>query len=407
MVATGLVYGVTITNWWRFYGFMQLYSLSTSLGQGIGVAWSLCIEVLFYAALPIFVVVAARVSGRRFSMRADVLLLVLLSIGSLVLKAHASSTLSFRGSLAPAPTFVYAVADSASLQDLFLWFALGMGLAIASVASETRPASTEAIGRGSRRWPRQGIGALTSSVKARPGLCWVLAAALFAQHYELGLHNDVLGLVASATAAHVLMGLVAVFLLLPGVFSERTQGLVRACSAFVRWPGSASCPTASTSTTSRSSTGSTSTPHRPVSTRSIRSCSSAHSSSRARARPSATTCSSGRSCAVATSGRSDAALRSRLLPGSRSLPWSHRQSRVERGFRLSGSGANRAGDGRQQSDVTATPGGRTAKHRPGNGASVPTLWSRGGGDCRRCGRLRTALSILTPPSTWHRPLHSR
>jgi peptidoglycan/LPS O-acetylase OafA/YrhL len=66
-IAAGLVSGVTTSNWWIFYGFLQVYRFNT-IGQGIGVAWTLCIEVTFYAALPIFALVAGRLrrGERRF-----------------------------------------------------------------------------------------------------------------------------------------------------------------------------------------------------------------------------------------------------------------------------------------------------------------------------------------------------
>jgi len=57
-IVFGFVSGVTAHNWWIFYGFAQIYCLGT-IGHGIGVAWTLCIEVTFYAALPAFAFAAA------------------------------------------------------------------------------------------------------------------------------------------------------------------------------------------------------------------------------------------------------------------------------------------------------------------------------------------------------------
>ena len=41
--------GVFSGDWWRYYGFLQLYSGRT-LGGGIQVAWTLSVEVSFYVA---------------------------------------------------------------------------------------------------------------------------------------------------------------------------------------------------------------------------------------------------------------------------------------------------------------------------------------------------------------------
>src|SRR2546423_1505118 len=54
--------GVLSGDWWIFYGFGQIYGVH--LFGGISATWSLCIEVAFYACLPLFVVAMARVPGR-------------------------------------------------------------------------------------------------------------------------------------------------------------------------------------------------------------------------------------------------------------------------------------------------------------------------------------------------------
>ena len=134
-IAAGFVSGVTTGNWWIFYAFGQIYS-PVDIGHGIGVAWTLCIEVTFYAALPLFALVCAWLAGRSRSFRPDVVLLVLLAAGSLVFRAHFSAFTQ--------------VATVSTLAGTFFWFALGMGLAILSVRLENRPrASPHPV---SRRW---------------------------------------------------------------------------------------------------------------------------------------------------------------------------------------------------------------------------------------------------------------
>jgi peptidoglycan/LPS O-acetylase OafA/YrhL len=193
LVVAGLVSGVTADNWWIFYGFSQIYSFNT-LGRGIGVAWTLCIEVTFYAALPIFAVVAARLSPGRLSIRGDVVLLVSLAIASLAFRAHFSSFAD--------------IATVSTLPGTFLWFALGMALAIASVIDE---------GGSERSW-------LAALVTVRPTLSWVVAAVASALLYYLFRDTNA---VATQIVEHALYGLVALLILLPGVFGEMAGGMPR------------------------------------------------------------------------------------------------------------------------------------------------------------------------------------
>jgi peptidoglycan/LPS O-acetylase OafA/YrhL len=51
--------GVFSGDWWRYYGFLQIYSLRTE-PLGLPPAWTLDVEVVFYAVLPILALVAAR-----------------------------------------------------------------------------------------------------------------------------------------------------------------------------------------------------------------------------------------------------------------------------------------------------------------------------------------------------------
>src|SRR6202008_3259621 len=42
-----------------FYGFGQVFRESTA-GEGLGQAWTLCVEILFYAFLPVWALLIAR-----------------------------------------------------------------------------------------------------------------------------------------------------------------------------------------------------------------------------------------------------------------------------------------------------------------------------------------------------------
>jgi peptidoglycan/LPS O-acetylase OafA/YrhL len=193
-IAAGFVSGVTTGNWWIFYLFGQIYS-PVNIGHGIGVAWTLCIEVTFYAALPVFVLACARLARRPGSFRPDVALIVLLAAGSLAFRAH------FDG--------FTQVATVSTLAGTFFWFALGMGTAIASVELEGR---LRASGRLQRLWP---------------AASWTCAIGLVVLNHQIQKGSLGLDRPAAAVVTHVLYGLSALLILLPAVFADRTRGPVQ------------------------------------------------------------------------------------------------------------------------------------------------------------------------------------
>jgi peptidoglycan/LPS O-acetylase OafA/YrhL len=191
-IVFGFVSGVTAHNWWIFYGFAQIYCLGT-IGHGIGVAWTLCIEVTFYAALPAFAFAAAQLARARESVRGDVALLVVLSLASLAFRTHFSAFSDY--------------ATVSTLAGTFCWFALGMGLAIASVTDGDRPLSTP-----------------TRLVREHPALLWVIAVGSWSLLYEVSRSSQS---VPTKLATHLLYGVVALFVLLPGVFGDTEGGVPR------------------------------------------------------------------------------------------------------------------------------------------------------------------------------------
>lgn len=195
-IAAGWVTGVTGHNWWIFYGFGQIYS-ARLIGRGIGVAWTLCIEVTFYALLPVFALVAGRLGSRIRGMRADVVLLIVLSAASLAFRAHYSSFLQTE--------------KVSNLAGTFTWFALGMGLAIVSVILQDRPDRISA----------RGVRALW------PVASWAAAGLLFVLAHQVEVGWIHLGISATPVVTHVVGGLAALCVLLPGVFGEDTSGVVR------------------------------------------------------------------------------------------------------------------------------------------------------------------------------------
>ena len=148
------VTGAFTGDWWRYYFFLQLYD-SRTLGLGIPVAWTLCVEVTFYLTLPLWAAAVARTQpgrGRWAWPRGELAALALLAAAGAAVQVAAGRE---------------AIADTAAatLLGQTTWFALGMALAVVSVAAPL------AEGR-----PR----ALVEAVAARPVLCWVGAVAAFA-----------------------------------------------------------------------------------------------------------------------------------------------------------------------------------------------------------------------------------
>jgi peptidoglycan/LPS O-acetylase OafA/YrhL len=198
------VAGAFGADWWRYYLFLQLYS-SETVNQGIPVAWTLCVEVAFYVALP-FWAVALRRAGRRTELAA--LALVVLA-GAAVQVAGARHAVSL------------VVAESALGQST--WLALGMALAVVSAYAP------------SARLPR-------------PALCWVGAAVAFAGAAALRPSaGGPLGILAALaqrqpvgrTAAEIALTAAGISLLMaPAIFSSE-RGLPQRTLTFppLAWLG--------------------------------------------------------------------------------------------------------------------------------------------------------------------------
>jgi peptidoglycan/LPS O-acetylase OafA/YrhL len=163
--------GVTGSNLWTFYGLSQVYNGRT-LFQGLGVAWSLCVEVTFYAFLPLFAwLIARRGRGgdRGASVRVQLVWIAGAGAASLVLRGLLAGSLT-------APFKGHHDTLMVSLPGLLDWFAIGMALAVLRSELEA--------GRGTKG----GVGALAR----RPCWCLALAALAFlagapAQHGDIFL----------------------------------------------------------------------------------------------------------------------------------------------------------------------------------------------------------------------------
>jgi peptidoglycan/LPS O-acetylase OafA/YrhL len=169
-------------DFWRYYGFAQIYD-SHSFDGGISVAWTLCIEVTFYALLPFFALVMDRVVRRM--VRREILILLALGLASGVLRAYMGESHHNYGF----PT--------AMLPSTFLWFVPGMMLAVWSVA-------------GNRVLdPRHG------------GRCWLIAGGGFVLFTGLAMAG-----VPRYVSDALIVPLIAFFLLTPAVVEHPTQRTV-------------------------------------------------------------------------------------------------------------------------------------------------------------------------------------
>jgi peptidoglycan/LPS O-acetylase OafA/YrhL len=177
--------GVFTGRWWIYYGFGQDYGFSTIL-NGIGPAWSLGCEAVFYVLLPFLSLALARAAalGRRHGVwwQLELALLGLLALASV----------AWRGYVGEHPNI-----PSATFASTFAWFALGMALALVSVS---RP-----LPRRPARWSWAG---------------WALAAVAYVVISRgLGLPGGFIFLehqtVAQSLAVYVLSGVVALGLALP------------------------------------------------------------------------------------------------------------------------------------------------------------------------------------------------
>jgi peptidoglycan/LPS O-acetylase OafA/YrhL len=197
-VFPGIV-GVFTGDWWRYYAFAQLYSHDT-VGGGIPVAWTLCVEASFYLLLPFWALAVRRVG-------VELGALALVAVGGIAVQVAAARN---------------AVSDLVATTVLgqCTWLALGMALAVASVAVARREREPHAV----------------RLVGEHPGLCWAGAAAAFAALTALTRSDWLFRAAQSFTAtqpiaktlATIALGVaVHVLLVAPAIFGARTGGLPR------------------------------------------------------------------------------------------------------------------------------------------------------------------------------------
>jgi peptidoglycan/LPS O-acetylase OafA/YrhL len=108
-------------HWWEFYFFLKIYDPKLTFDGGLAPAWSLCVEVSFYALLPLYAALMARLLTRtRRHAMIEVGCLAVLAIAS----ALAHAVIARSGSTANL---------SFTLPGTFYLFAIGMAVAVVSV----------------------------------------------------------------------------------------------------------------------------------------------------------------------------------------------------------------------------------------------------------------------------------
>jgi peptidoglycan/LPS O-acetylase OafA/YrhL len=193
----------------RYFGFLQIYDSDTLLG-GISAAWTLCVEVTFYAMLPLWAVLLRRVPfrSRRGFLRSELLALAALFVVGVTWTAVAAPSSE---DAAAAFSNVTLIEPGLYVLPAFLdHFALGMAIAVFSVALADRARQPNAIG----------------VIDRAPWLPWLVAALAFvaiANLDKLTPENWTLRTVST----HVLQGVFAFALLLPAVFGDPDRGFVR------------------------------------------------------------------------------------------------------------------------------------------------------------------------------------
>lgn len=189
-----------------YYGFGQIYDLGTAQG-GIPQAWTLCVEVSFYALLPLWALCMRLMArdGKRNRLHLELASACVLAVAGFGYKLWLITQVdpaSFDGSLRffPLPNYLDA-------------FGIGMAIAVVSVWDEPPALVERAVA-----W-----------IRRRPGTLWVGAAVLLFAAGPLigwsGDSNDKIGRVAYM-ARWELQVAAGTLILLPAIFGGPRVGAV-------------------------------------------------------------------------------------------------------------------------------------------------------------------------------------
>lgn len=201
--------GVSSGEWLGQYALLHTLPLTGDqscvadvFGCGLAQTWSLVVELTFYAALPLYVVVAERMARGRSRNRW--LATELVALGLL---ATISTFLDFRVSDLGLQHYV-----AGSVLGFVLWFALGMALALVSVwleaAKESRAAPFNPIAR-------------------HPLASWGLALSIYVTLCLLLPATPFLATDGDQLLAYLGLAAVALLIMLPAVFADDAGGMPR------------------------------------------------------------------------------------------------------------------------------------------------------------------------------------
>jgi len=201
-----------VANFVTFYGLLQNYRAGYAL-FGLGIAWTLVIEVSFYLALPLINQIARSVTGVHASVE-RVFRVQFGMIATLAAIGWAVRALNiWVVKTAPLGTWLPLRASGYSLFAYLDWFAIGMVFAVFSVSSAT--------GRV--------LPPVVAALARHAGACWVIAVGVFALQARLvGPTVSMTGVSSSIQfLLQGLIGLTAGFVVFPAVFGDQDRSGVR------------------------------------------------------------------------------------------------------------------------------------------------------------------------------------
>jgi peptidoglycan/LPS O-acetylase OafA/YrhL len=188
----------------RYFGFLQIYGNLHTLGGGIGPAWTLCVELTFYIALPGLAWIARRLGQRYGIVTSEVMLVVGMIAVSEIFQFLLSTFVSF---------------GSGYLEDYLITlpgtldvFGVGMLLAVLSVEGRHRAQ------------PRR----IAAFANRYAGLWWVVAGALIFAVEQIPEH---IGPRWWWLSTHALKVIAVGMMLTPLVLGRQRHGPLRAVLA--------------------------------------------------------------------------------------------------------------------------------------------------------------------------------
>jgi peptidoglycan/LPS O-acetylase OafA/YrhL len=203
----GLPYVFSAHGIWTYYGFAQVYQPGWAVG-GLTQAWTLCVEVVFYASLPLWGALMQRLPApsNRVKIRQELLGCAALFVLSLVYKVAITATGAIDGNNGvPLQLNTLTFLDD---------FAIGMALGVLSAWYE-----------GRTDLPRP-----LRLLDRRPAVAWGGALALLAvTSVGVGLFGRVGANISGPeyVERHYLVALIGVGMLLPALFGDPASGFVR------------------------------------------------------------------------------------------------------------------------------------------------------------------------------------